>query len=434
MKKFMSREKKSNPYAYTKKKRLLFWLMITVFLAINIYILVYRNTGYKYFPFKTYSELYVTDSTLYLRDIYFNDDSVRLSFSLPLPASKYYLSVDDGLQKDTIIAKGNLLVLPVYTNLHAYALSPIDGKHTFVILKIDHDTKQHPYINELLYSSLPGPQIKVSSLHLWMNGANGFSKEEMVNGAQMLKEKTTVFKQHTDSATVMEIAKFCSSLCNNPKGIHGDLSAGLRPYEQILQAQKCNIFMDCGNYSGIFQYLATVAGLANRIVIYQGGADNWQYGMHYFNEVYLRERQQWVLADALNNIYMPYDTVRFYNAVDVKKMAEINNFSQKYVYTFKNDTAKVVPYDSILYLQYYNQSNANLCFWYPGKDHSLNTWRNFFDFYSFSRNVDFYSDVNRNDWMKIIVKETFFIGWIILLLFYFVFEWRLVRKNNKLPV
>ncbi|HSU50402.1 MAG TPA: hypothetical protein VLJ41_07425, partial [Segetibacter sp.] len=68
-----------------KKIRLVCWLLIIALLSVNVFILLQRNEGYKYFPFKTYSELYVTDSSLYIKDLHFNKDTLDIFFSLKLP-------------------------------------------------------------------------------------------------------------------------------------------------------------------------------------------------------------------------------------------------------------------------------------------------------------------------------------------------------------
>lgn len=415
------------------KKRAFYLLFILAFTAVNAYILINRNEGFKYYPYKTYNEIYVTDSTLYLKDLYFASDSLQLFFSLPLPFAQYYLAVDSGAQKHIIAAKKDIITIPVFVNLHTYILMPVTKEQTAITLIIDHDTLKNPVINELLFCSLPGPQIKVSAMRTWMQGHKNYSEKDLANAREMLKEKTGFYAQHSDSEAVMVIAKFCASLCNQPKGLQGDALGSLAPYRQIQEAAKCNAWMDCGNYSTIFQYLATAAGLPNRVVTYQGPAGNWRYGVHYMNEVYLRQQQQWVLIDALNNIYMPQDSIRFYNAADLKKMNAVNSFAAKNIYTFINDTARLVPYESMRYQhQYYNQTNSNLVYLYPGSSGPSSEWNNIVEFYTFGRGVAFYNDNNSNDWVKIILKETTLVILLASIFMYILFEWHIWKKKRAL--
>jgi hypothetical protein len=207
----------------------------------------------------------------------------------------------------------------------------------------------------------------------------------------------------------------------------------MRPYQQIVEGLKCNADLACGNYAAIYHYLATSAGLANRAVTYRGHAGDWEYAMHYYNEVYLREEDQWAMVDALEKIIFPHDVKgNYFNAVDVKKMSDINGFSGKYVFLYRDSSIIEMPYDSVKEKHiYFNNNNANLCFIYPGADVRQSAWRNFADFYTFKRNDDFYNDVNRNDWYKIIVKEFFAIALLLCITCFLANRIRFLVKSSR---
>ena len=204
------------------------------------------------------------------------------------------------------------------------------------------------------------------------------------------------------------------------------------PFLQLQLAMQNKVNLNCGNYSAMIYFLCSVLQMPNRLVTFSGPAGNWQYGVHYYNEIYLREKQQWVLCDGLSNIYMPHDHTRFYDAVDVYKMAHVNGFANKYAYTFTGDSLGTVQYDSVNYFHsYYNRSNANLRFLHPGSNSSDSKWNYLTDFYSFTRNFDFYSDVNANDWTKIIIKIAAFYLLLLVLVPYTASEIKLFLQKSK---
>ena len=214
-----------------------------------------------------------------------------------------------------------------------------------------------------------------------------------------------------------------SALRPNPNGLKAAEVSILSPYAQLQLAIRNKVNLDCGNYSAMLYFFCSILHLPNRAVTFSGPAGNWRYGVHYYNEIYLREKQQWVLCDGLSNNYMPHDSVRFYNAADINQMAHLNSFHDKYVYTFGDGILKEVPYDSLNYWHwYYNRNNADLRYLHPGNNSQDGKWTYLIDFYSFSRNFDLYSNMNQNDWQKIITKMTAFYLMLIALAFYIWYE------------
>ena len=150
------------------KKRIFYWIFLAILFFINVFILIHRNDGYKYFPYKTYSQLYVTDSTLYLQDLTFNADTVALQFSRKLTSAIYKLIVDDSITNKTVLPVNNSLRFFLKTDVHTYTLIPADNLEPTIFIQIDHDKSSAPQnINELIYCSIPGPQIEVSPYQMY---------------------------------------------------------------------------------------------------------------------------------------------------------------------------------------------------------------------------------------------------------------------------
>lgn len=413
-----------------KRNRSAFWFLIICLLCVNAYILIHRNDGYKYFPYKTYSQLYVTDSTFYLQNVFFDADTLQLFFSCKPSSPSYKLLVDDTITNKLIVSTNNSMRIPLKNNIHKYTLSDANNKQTAITIEADHDKSSAPeIINEFIYCSLPGPQIKVSEYKTWTKGIEAFTDKDIKNAHTFLRENTRAFSATTDSARLMEICKVISALRPNSHGMKAAEASALSPLQQLQLARQNKVNLNCGNYSAMIYFFCSILHLPNRLVTFSGPAGNWQYGVHYYNEIYLREKQQWVLCDGLSNTYMVYDSVRLYNAADVYKMAHLNSFKNKYVYTFHHDTLQSVPYESVNYWHwYYNRNNANIRYWHPGSNMNDNKWSYLKDFYSFSRNFDFYSDVNSNDWLKIIIKIISFYSFLIILVFY---TWLEIKKLLK---
>lgn len=131
------------------KRRFIYLIVIICLICINAYILVHRNEGYKYFPYKTYSQLYVTDSTLYLSDVFFAADTLQLFFSLTLPSPEYKLSVDNKVTDKTFVPVNNSLHIPLEVNYHLYKLIAADKKKPEIEIQVDYNKPAE--INELLY-------------------------------------------------------------------------------------------------------------------------------------------------------------------------------------------------------------------------------------------------------------------------------------------
>jgi hypothetical protein len=163
-----------------KKKRIIYYSLLAALLAANIFILIHRNEGYKYFPYKSVTELYVTDSSLYLKDVHFQKDSVQLFFSQNIQQQDefetwevYADSVPIGFAKANV----NSLTIALKYGIHRYSITSIVNKQE-IQLTLDHSSYNNQYVNEFLYCNLPGPQINVGALNTW-HSDKGFSANEI---------------------------------------------------------------------------------------------------------------------------------------------------------------------------------------------------------------------------------------------------------------
>lgn len=217
-----------------KRIRIIFWVLIITLLFVNTYILLLRNEGYKYFPYKTYSQLYVTDSTFYIKDIHFTRDTLELIFSLQVPSKNYRLSIDDSISNKSVAVLGPSIAIPLVNNVHIYKLTPLNPKCSKIIVQVDHSKNNGTDdTNEFIYSNLPGPQIKVSPYNLWTKGIESFTANEVKQGKDFLSKNSNALLVETDSAKVLEVCKIISRLRPNTNGIKAAEASSMLPYQQL---------------------------------------------------------------------------------------------------------------------------------------------------------------------------------------------------------
>lgn len=402
-----------------------------ILLLFNVLLVIFRNEGFKYYPYKTYPEVFVPSESLFLKDLFFNNDSVYLYMSQSNHSknTKFILLIDDTL---TSVAnyKSNIISFKLNKNYHNYTIKKQGILFRDYHVKIDHALQNNKTVNEFLYSSLPGPKIRTQSIKTWYNPTLTFTKEQLQKGKQLLQQYTRVYHQTTDTQKIKEIIYFTRLFKKNASGIHAFDLAKLTALEQIKKALQEPVDLACGNYTAIYNFLLSCADVPNRVVQYNGPSGNWQYGIHYFNSVYIREVQQWTIIDGSNNIFLPYDTVNqnFINTDDIRNLIKYNVINDIIAWSFVQNSLQKIAYSSVAAPHYYyNASNANIAFLHANsKEYFLQP---LVEWVSFYRTMDYYSINNNNDWFKINIKITaiilFFIVLILNIIFFFI------NKNPK---
>ncbi len=353
---------------------------------------------------------------------------MQFTFSQKLPADQYLL------ENKKVQVTGHAITFPLQKSFHAYTLMAADGRSKNIIFHIDHtENSPHNFTNEFLYSNIPGHGISTTPLHIWEKGFHQYSKDEVIGPRELLKAKTKISQALTDSARFMEIASFISGIHSDSSGTGIQTMNTFSPYNQIVKSMKGNVLLDCGNFSQMLAFLCDIENLPNRRITYRGPDGNWRFSVHYMNEIYLREKQTWILADALNNMYWPHDSLHVYNAVDIKKIFEVNGLAGKKVFTFQNDSLLVKDYAELSYWhEYYNASNASIAFLYPGREMKNNTFNEHLHFYTFIHHEVWYNDNKQNNWPLIIFKMVSFYALIILIIGWIFSESKYMVLRNKL--
>lgn len=409
-------------------RKLQWRLLVFVLLLLNALVLLNRNNGFKYEPYKTYNSLYATDSTLCLTDIHFEPNKLQLKFSLPINGQwKLYTDNADTL---SLAANNNQLGFPILQGLHTYKLIAPNNAPP-VTVTAEHTPHESGDDNEFIYSSIPGPGVQPVALDVWRITSRAFPADEVKQGEKLLHDSIHISGSDDDVQKIMKIGLYLRHLPNNKAGIDPGKVARMSVWQQIKLGQECKANYNCGNYAAMFYFLGALAGLVTRGIIYSGPDGNWHYASHYMNEVYLRKQQQWAVVDNLNNIYLPHDSSRFYNAVDIKKMTEVNGFAHKQCYDLNGDTARLTDYEVMGQLhKHYNSSEADIRFLHGTTYYGDSWWSKLLQFYIPLRDYELYSDKKMNDYARLALKTLLILGFLFSLPMYVAWELGSRRKQR----
>lgn len=404
-------------------KRVLFLFFLLILFGLNGWILINRNNGFKYYPYKTYRQLYTTDSTQCFTDIEISQHTIVLRFSLPLQEDSRKLYIDDSFSTD-VKADFKSLSFTLKNGFHKYTLVSADSLGSLpVSIAIDHTQHgNNNFDNEIISSNVPGPGIESIPLSTYQISQGTFSERDAKEGLRLLNDSVHISGNDDEVTKVFKIGMYLQHLPNNTSGTDPVQVALTNPIEQIKSAQQNKANLNCGNYAAMFYFLSGLAGLVTRGITYTGPDGNWHYGSHFMNEVYLHNFQQWALVDNLNNIYLLHDSTRFYNAADVKKMSEVDGFVGKFFYDLSGDLEKKKSYaDKSNLHYYYNQTDADISY-SQNKTYSYSLFNNLWQFYLPIRRHDLYSDKRSNNIGKLFFKTIAIVALLMGLILYCVWE------------
>jgi hypothetical protein len=400
--------------SYRKRRTAILAIVWLVLLAGNLLVIVQRNNGFKFRWFVSYDKLYANSDMLFVLSMQFANDTCLLQLSKPGMAGFESLSVDDSTSTKVFEKEGKLAFV-MKPGVHVYEFA---GNHTFS-LQLDYVCTM-PLANcknELLWCTLPWPYEQPLPASTWDQSEKIFSENDLQRGKQLLQNIGGWRPGNTDTASVLAIARICSllqsdTLTSKPLTLQ---QGSVSPDSFINYVIKNKPQLNCGNYAYIIRFLSAAAGLTNRSVAFKGSNDPaWSYGVHYFNEILLREKNQWVLADGLNNLFLPNDsTGRFINAADMCKMMQSGGQLEG-LWGFANfqDSLQQISlkrwYKPLK--RYYANPYAWLHFEVPSKLSGSSSIAHVLSFYSFPKNEMVYSDRHQNQWSKIVLKLVLFYG------------------------
>ncbi len=271
-----------------------------------------------------------------------------------------------------------------------------------------------------------------TNLQQWQQKSQYATPSELVTTQQLLSDSVLTNKNEPDSIKVKKIAAYLLKNLNDCRGIPIDTMSLVSPLNQFnfAIAKKSNIW--CGNFAAIFSYFANSAGVLTRAIDLSSSTDSVTIVHHSFNEVFIKEINQWVLVDLTSNtLFVKSQQGNFLTALDFYQTHLTNQ--QLFTISYQNDSITVLDYQKTkpFYEEYFNP-NTSFVFYL-----STQFDKNLYDFSSkikryFSKSPTFftYSETKPADNKKFYLKQ-FYAGVLLLFLVYWIISSAIIFYRKK---
>jgi|GEM_PF-4773845 len=191
----------------------------------------------------------------------------------------------------------------------------------------------------------------------------------------------------------------------------------LSPSKQFAFVKNKQSAIWCGNFSDIFSFYASCAGITTRLVCLEGKIGDVSKAGHSFNEAYIKELKQWVFVDLTSNtVFVQSSSNQYLNSIDFYNLYKLAP-KEITVTRVINDSIKQENFNSVkdFYDDYFQ---ANDQFVYYNHKQFENTMYNFtskIKRYIFKNpTFSIYTEAKENDNGKFWIKQ---IAFYVLLCF-----------------
>lgn len=410
------------------------WAAFLALLVVNAWIIQHRSEGYTYQHFATYDELYVASEMLFVKKIELANDTGTIFLSQQLPGS-WQLSIDDTMA-GSVSSKQAQLTFTMPAGVHRYRFVNMAAakirEFECIIDNACADVAAKNCLNELRYLSLPMPYGSVYPLSFWSN-SHAFSAHDVASGRQLLSMQDTAGKSMQPIPAMARLtgAMRVSNLASEWQPSMGNT---ISPDSMVKYVISQQTGLNCGNFSFIVHYLATSAGLANRSVQFADDGTNWSYGVHYFNEIFIPEKNSWAMVDALHNVWLPQDSSgRLLNTADILRLLQSGSTLQEYIaYRFHNDSLVAMPLSfwNPTWQLYFANPNSTLSYWPANSQFKNDVWSRLNRLYGFDKSKFLWSDRYRNHPQKIAFKIVMLLGLLLSCMYLVAFYWPKRRMHT----
>jgi hypothetical protein len=181
-----------------------------------------------------------------------------------------------------------------------------------------------------------------------------------------LKDSIHILEGESSDQKILKIARFILKKTAGKEGIPADELSRLHPLKQLEYIESGKSRVWCGNFSAIFSYLATSAGIQVRLVscgLSNGGVST---GIHVFCEAFLKEEESWAYVDLTSrNILVRYNE-KWLNAIDIQRLLRYRVQDSSFLaWHYEKDSLFQVPFYKVEKLNdYYFHSNAVFTFYF----------------------------------------------------------------------
>jgi hypothetical protein len=196
----------------------------------------------------------------------------------------------------------------------------------------------------------------------WEDGPANIREETRL----ILNDSVHVLANERSTEKILKLASFILRRTYGHEGQPNDELSRMHPLKQLRYVEAGKSKLWCGNFSSIFSFLATSAGLPVRWVscgITEGADIN---GIHVFCEVYLKEEQEWVYVDLTSrNILTRYHR-KWLNVIDVQRLLRYPILDTGWVaWHYEKDSLFETPFYKVASLPaYYFNGNTRFVFYF----------------------------------------------------------------------
>lgn len=342
--------------------------------GIFVCLLVLNYVGRKKLPYAyaeilSYNQLYYQDETIRITRVYCSSkDSLTFEFRGGdiKGTNLFELFLDSALfAKKT----SKYLTIMPSTGLNRYMLR-INGGRNYSI-DIDRSSLDINYNNNQTVSSsyeVSSRDILISDIRLtrfndWKETT--FWKEETLDTSEVnryLRDSIKILSTDKTSIKAAKIARYIIQSTFDRSGAPSEQIKELNPIQQLEEFRSGRSKLWCGNYSYLFAFFSTKAGIPVRTITCGTDLSGVSTGTHVFNEVFLNEEQSWAYVDlTMRNVF-------------VKKNGQFLNAAQVYsLFKLKGDDADGivalhVSKDTMQEQAFNNVSGLTKYYFHPGNE------------------------------------------------------------------
>jgi hypothetical protein len=383
--------------------------LFLLLVVVNGYIYVHRDDGFAYTSYLNKKQLYSNSENTHIENFILRGlDSLEVIIA----PSPYHWLVKGSSQKELLNDKNPIIKLQ-------------EGKHSYVLYNktdsiivgfdvVDSKTYQksgrtRASVVELCYTSVPLNNYNYLSISEWQQASLYTTEQEIEDAKLLLKDSLHILPNDSSIQIIQKISRYILKYTGTNKGIPSNAMDSLSPTKQFEFAKNKQSAVWCGNFTDMFSFYASCAGITTRLVCLEGKIGDVSKAGHSFNEAYIKELKQWVFVDLTSNsVFAQSPSKQYLNSIDfynLYKLAPKDIIITRVI----NDSIKQENFNSVKdFYDDYFQANDQFVF-YNHKQFENNT-------YSFlskikrytSKNPTFsiYTEAVENDNDKFWIKQT----------------------------
>jgi hypothetical protein len=373
-------------YFYPK----IFFLLLIIFL-FNLYLRKWAIETNAYAVLLNYNQLYYDRDRIHIESFAIKGDSLEIHLdggSLNGTRNKFSVFSGNRLISEQTNREKKLNLFPDSLNKGDFDILINDSRDSlhisveFIpdrIALANHRSLGNPYVisTQTLIGFGDLYRAKDWTLRYW----GEYDSEPAIaeETRRILTDSARVGLNDPGTEKILKIARFILQRTAGHEGNPAEDLSNLHPLQQLRAVQAGQSRIWCGNFSSIFSFFATKAGLPVRWVSCGKTEGRYSSGTHVFCEVYLKEQQSWVYVDLTSrNILVRYGK-NWLNAIDIQRLLRYPVMDTAWVALhYEKDSLYETPFHNVSALvSYYFHPNNTFVFYF-GDYLSIMTPKNIF--------------------------------------------------------